>query len=254
MTYGFLGVGAIAAAIARGLCDGVDDPPRVSLSPRNAEIAAGLAERFSTIEVAPDNQAVVDEAEVVIVCLRTEHAESVLGELDFPADRIVISAMASVPLETLQGLVAPATDIARSIPFPAVARREGATLVHPPNAAASELFDRLGQTVEVADAKSFDALTASTATIAAHFAYLSTITGWLESQGISKQTATQYMAAIYGGLAEPTRSGASFEQIANEHATPGGLNERFRNELEQGGAYDQVRTGLQRILDQLKES
>ena len=254
MTYGVLGVGAIASAIVRGLCEGVDDPPRVLLSPRNAETAAGLAERLSTVELAADNQAVLDGAEVVIVCLRTEHAEPVLSELRFPADRVVISAMASVPLAQLRRLVAPATEVARSIPFPAVARREGATLVHPPGTAATAFFDRLGEAVEVATADHFDALTASTATIAAHFAYLSTITAWLESHGVPQETATRYIAAVFGGLAEPTRSGASFERIADEHATPGGLNERFRDELENGGAYEQVRAGLQRILDGLTDA
>lgn len=251
MTYGVLGVGAIGAAIVRGLCENVDDAPRVLLSPRNATLAPELAQRFPTVEVGADNQAVVDGAPVVIVCLRTEHAEAVLEGLRFPADRVVISAMASVPLDELQRLVAPATEVARSIPFPAVARRDGATLVHPPNAAAAELFNRLGETVEVGDAKAFDTLTASTATIAAHFAYLSTITAWLESQGIPGPTATRYIAAIFGGLAEPTRRGDGFERLAHEHATPGGLNEQFRNELEESGAFDQVRAGLQRILDRL---
>jgi pyrroline-5-carboxylate reductase len=246
--YGVLGVGAIAAAIVRGLCDG-DDAPDVLLSPRNAETGAGLAERIPTVEVAPDNQAVVDGAEVVIVCLRTEHARPVLAELRFPADRVVISAMASVPLDELRRLVAPATEIVRSIPFPAVARREGATLVHPPHPAAAALFDRLGETVEVADAEAFDALTASTATIAAHFAYLRTIAEWLESQGVAGPVAHRYIASIYGGLAALTRGGEGFEDLANEHATPGGLNERFLIGLERDGVFENVRAGLERIHD-----
>lgn len=44
MEYGVLGVGAIGAAIVTGLCEDVDDAPKVLLSPRNAEVAAGLAE------------------------------------------------------------------------------------------------------------------------------------------------------------------------------------------------------------------
>jgi pyrroline-5-carboxylate reductase len=90
--------------------------PRVLLSPRNSGIAAGLARRFAGVDVAAGNQAVVDGARVVIVCLRPQAAQSVLAELRFPADRVVISAMAGVPVKTLQRLVAPATDIARVIP------------------------------------------------------------------------------------------------------------------------------------------
>jgi pyrroline-5-carboxylate reductase len=158
MAYGVLGVGAIGAAIVTGLCENVADAPRMLLSPRNAEIAAGLAQRFATVDVAPDNQAVVDGARVVIVCVRPQVAQPVLAELRFPADGVVISAMAGVSVTALKRLVAPATDVARVIPLPSVARRDSLTPVRPPNAAASALFDRLGETVELADVKAFEAL------------------------------------------------------------------------------------------------
>jgi pyrroline-5-carboxylate reductase len=249
--YGVLGAGALGAAIVTGLCEGVDDPPAVLLSPRNAEIAAGLAERFASVSVVADNQAVVDGAEVVIVCVRPQLAHSVLSELRFPADRAVISAMAGVSVADLERLVAPATDIARVIPLPAVARREGTTPVHPPNAAATTLFDRLGETIEVADEQAFEAFSASTATIAAHFAYLNAIAAWLERQGIPERAATRYVASIFAGLAEATRSGESFDQLARDHATAGGTNEQFRNEFEQAGVFESVSDGLQHVLDRL---
>ena len=251
MAYGVLGVGAIGAAIVTGLCENVDDPPRVLLSPRNAEIAAGLAQRFASVEVAEDNQAVVDGTPVVIVCVRPQVAQAVLAELRFPADRVVISAMAGVPVTALQRLVAPATDVARVIPLPSVARREGITPVHPPNAAATALFDRLGETVELAEVEAFEALSASTATIAAHFAYLNAIAAWLESQEIPARAATRYVASMFAGLAEATRSGERFEQLAREHATRGGTNEQFLNELEQGGTFEQVGLGLRHVLERL---
>jgi pyrroline-5-carboxylate reductase len=251
MAYGVLGVGAIGAAIVRGLCENVDDAPEVVLSPRNAEIAAGLAQRLPTVDVAADNQAVVDGAAVVIVCVRPPLAQTVLAELRFPADRVVISAMAGVSVQTLQRLVAPATDVARVIPLPSVARRDGITPVHPPNAAATALFDRLGGTVELADVEAFDAFAASTATIAAHFAYLNTIATWVASQGIPAPAATRYVASVFAGLGEATRSGEDFEQLAREHATPGGLNEQFLHGLEQDGVFEHVGLGLRRILDRL---
>jgi pyrroline-5-carboxylate reductase len=252
MAYGVLGVGAIGAAIATGLCENVEDAPEVLLSPRNAGIAAGLAQRFATVDVAADNQAVVDGAPVVIVCVRPQVAQTVLAELRFPADRVVISTMAGVPVKTLQRLVAPATDVARVIPLPSVARREGITPVHPPNATATALFNRLGQTVELADVRAFAAFSASTATIAAHFAYLNTIAAWLESQEIPAPAATRYVASMFAGLAEATRSGERFEQLAREHATSGGINEQFLNELEQRGTFQHVSLGLQRVLGRLQ--
>ena len=251
MAYGVLGVGAIGAAIVTGLCENVDDAPEVLLSPRNAEIGAALAQRFASVDVAADNQAVVDRAPVVVVCVRPQVAHTVLAELRFPADRVVISAMAGVPVTALQRLGAPATDVARVIPLPSVARREGITPVHPPNAAATALFDRLGETVELAEVEAFEALSASTATIAAHFAYLNAIAAWLESQKIPAPAATRYVASMFAGLADATRSGERFEQLAREHATRGGTNEQFLNELEQGGTFEQVGLGLRHVLERL---
>jgi pyrroline-5-carboxylate reductase len=251
-TYGVLGVGAIGSAIVTGLCKGVDDPPHVLLSPRSAEIANGLARRFPTVEVAPENKAVVDGAPVVLVCVRPQVAEAVLAELRFPADAVVISAMAGVPVRELQRLVAPATDVTRVIPLPSVTRRDGLTPVHPPNAAATALFDRLGEAVEVADADAFEAFSASTATIAAHFAYLDEIARWLESRGIPEPAATRYVASIFAGLADATRSGESFEQLVRDHATAGGTNEQFLGELERHGTLEHVGLGLDRILERLK--
>jgi pyrroline-5-carboxylate reductase len=147
--------------------------------------------------------------------------------------------------------VAPATDVARLIPLPAVARRAGITPVHPPNAAAAALFDGLGETVELADVRAFDAFSASTATIAAHFAYLNTIAAWLESQEIPAHAATRYVASMFVGLAEATRSGEPFEQLAREHATSGGINEQFLDALEQSGTFEHVSLGLRRVLDRL---
>ena len=254
MTYGVLGVGAIGSAIVAGLCEDVDDAPEVLLSPRNAGIAAGLAERFGTVEVAADNQAVVDGSAVVIVCVRPQVAETVLGQLRFPADRVVVSAMAGVSVPTLLQLIAPATDVARVIPLPSVARRDGITPVHPPNPAAAALFDRLGESVELEDVAAFEAFSASTATIAAHFAYLDTIAGWLEAQQIPASAATRYVAAMFAGLAEATRSGERFEQLAREHATAGGINEQFLRELTEHGTFEHVGDGLRRILDRLGQS
>jgi len=64
-TYGVLGVGSIATAIVNGLCDGVVEPPKIVLSPRNAERAAELVGRLPSVRLATDNQQVVDDSDVV---------------------------------------------------------------------------------------------------------------------------------------------------------------------------------------------
>ena len=252
MTYGILGVGAIAAAIVTGLCEHAPDAPPILLSPRNADRAADLASRFATARIARSNQEVIDGSSVVLVCLRPQDARSVLPELKFSAQQAIVSMMAGISIETLRGMVAPAHDIARAIPLPAVATREGATPIFPPTQAARALFDRLGTSIEIPTATAFEATSASTATIAAHFAYLNAICEWLVAQGVSSSAARRQVAATFAGLAAQLQGQApNFAELARDHVTPGGTNEQFLRLLEQARVFDAVDEGLDRVLDRL---
>ncbi|MFL6173973.1 MAG: pyrroline-5-carboxylate reductase dimerization domain-containing protein [Marmoricola sp.] len=243
VTYGVLGVGSIARAIVTGLCDGVAEPPEVVLSPRGAATSAELAERFPTVEVAPGNQAVLDTADVVVVCLRSADA-GLLGELVWRADHVVISAVAGLGMARLTDLVAPAARVCRSVPMPPVADRAGLTSVHPPLAEARELFDRLGTTMEVEDVSAYESLSATSATLAGFFEYLSTQSDWLEQRGIPAEDARRYVAATYAGALGSLHGGHTFTELAAEYATPGGVNEQVARELREAGAYDALAEAL----------
>lgn len=245
-TYGVLGVGAIARAIVTGLCHGVADPPSIVLSPRGAATAAELAERFPTVQVATENQAVVDSSDVVVICLRTADAP-LLAELEWRPDHVVVSATAALGMSRLLELVAPAAKACRSVPMPPVADRAGLTAVHPPLTEARELFHRLGETLEVEDVAAYEALSATSATLAGFFEYLSTQADWLEGRGIAPTDARRYVAAIYAGALTSLRGAAApdFAGLAGEYATPGGVNEQVAGELREAGAF----AALERALD-----
>lgn len=252
MTYGIIGVGSIAAAIVTGLCEHAQKAPSILLSPRNASQAADLAARFPTVHVTQSNQAVIDGSSVLILCLRPQDAGSVLQRLNFSKQPAVISVMAGISLEALHQLVAPVQNIARAIPLPSVAARDGATPIYPSTEAAKALFDRLGTAIEVPNAGAFEAASASTATIAAHFAYLNAICQWLIAQGMSEVAARRHVASTFAGLATKLRGQEpDFEKLAREHATPGGINEQFLGLLEEAHVFDTIDLGLDRVLDRL---
>ena len=253
-SYGVLGVGSIATAIVTGLCDGVDEPPEIVLSPRNAERAAELATRLPSVRVAIDNQQVVDHSDVVVVCLRPTHAEEVLAGPQFRANHAVVSAIAGFPVAQLAGLVAPATDIARSIPVPAVATRGSVTPVYPATQAAAGLYDRLGGSMEIANELAYESLAAASATVAAYFRYLGTIADWLSGRGIPTAAARRYVANTFAALSgELDSPGADFATLAQAHTTPGGLNEQFARDLDAAGTYDAVQAGLDALLARIAQ-
>ena len=251
MVHGVIGVGAIAAAIVTGLCEGVEDAPTILLSPRNPEVATDLARRFRTVRVCPDNQAVIDGAEAVILCLRPQQAEAVLGQLTFRADQAIVSAMAGVSIAALEALVAPARDISRVIPLPSVARRQGLTAVFPATDATLSMFDFLGGTVVPKDIASFESLSAATATIAAHFTTLGRIARWLNARGLPQAEAERYVSSIYAELAPALQGGDTLEHLARDHATPGGINALFLQTMATAGAFDAVDRGLDGVMDRL---
>ena len=254
-TYGVIGVGSIAAAMVVGWCDGVSDAPDVVLSPRNAERSTELAARFDSVRVAPDNQAVVDDSDVVVVCLLPGNAVEVLSGLRFRPGQAVVSAVAGVDVARLREVVAPASEVARSIPLPAVATRESVTPVHPAGVAVEELFARLGGSMVVDDELAFESIAAASATVAAYFGYLGAIAGWLGSRGIAEDDARRYVAATFAALAgELGAPDPDFTALANAHATPGGLNEQFARDLRVAGVYDEVRIGLDAVLARIAQN
>jgi pyrroline-5-carboxylate reductase len=184
----------------------------------------------------------VAKADVVLVCVRPQDAPGALGDLAFRPAQTVISVMAGVPLAALRGMVAPAEGLVRALPLPAVARRSGLTAIHPAHDRARAIFEPLGGVIALDDEAALDALAASTAAIAAHLAYLDTISGWLADRGISAADATRYVAAVFGGLLDG--GPVDFGGLAGEYATRGGINEQFLAALRRAGAFETVRGAL----------
>lgn len=251
MTYGIIGVGAIASSIVAGLSDSIENPPPILLSPRNSQVSATLSARYPNVRSCADNQAVVDGASTLILGLRPQVAPDVLRTLRFSAEQSIVSVMAGISIEALARLVTPAHAIARAIPLPAVAQRRCVTPVLPPGGAARDLFERLGGTIELEDARVFDAMSASTATIAAHFAYLGAITNWLLRHGLPSVEATRYVASMFEGLTPALQSGEGFDRLAQDHSTRGGTNELFLAHLTDTPVCASIDQGLDKVFQRL---
>jgi pyrroline-5-carboxylate reductase len=250
--FGIIGVGSIASAIVTGLCEDVGEPPQVVLSPRGQARSSDLAARFRTVTIASTNQKVIDQSDVVVLCVLPHQAEEVLGQLAFRETRGVVSAMAGVHLTVLQNLVFPARDIARSIPAPAVATRSSVTPIYPSTEAARDLYDRLGGRFELADELAYEAVSAASATVEAYFHYLGTIADWLAAHGVAGTDARRYVAATFSDLSEELdTTDVDFSALACAHTTEGGLNEQFAKHLTAKGTFTAVGEGLDAVLARL---
>ncbi|RBP61681.1 pyrroline-5-carboxylate reductase [Brevibacterium sanguinis] len=248
-SIGIIGVGEIASACVDGLC-ARPDHPRFFLSPRTAERAARLAEAHDRVEVCASNQEVVESSEMIVLSVLPGQVGSVLADLDIPGDRTVVSAVAGVSTEALTPLLPHDPTLVRVIPLPAVRERRGVTAVFPAHPATEEIFDSLGGTVVAADEAQFSTLSAATATMSAHFAFLTGIADWLEAQGWSRADAEHFVRGEFGGLATALEDpNTSLSDLIPAHETPGGLNEMLRAEWMD----EDNRARLARALDHVHE-
>ncbi len=252
-TYGFIGTGEITAAIVRGLNRA--DPPPVFLSPRNHRIGRELAEEFGTVRVCASNQEVLDNAEVIVLAVRPPITREVLAELTFRPGHVVISAIAGIPLDDLRAWVAPAGRTVRSIPLPQAAEGESLTALYPYESAAAELYGRVGGIVVPETEEALTAISAASATFAAHLDYLSTIADWLTGHGLSDEAAHSYLAHVFGQLGRSLlRHEDALRTMTEKHTTPGGTNEQLKAELRENGVPDTVRAALDSVLARLTTS
>jgi pyrroline-5-carboxylate reductase len=246
MKLGFIGTGALTSAIVTGLKSVPDNSVSILLSPRNREIAAGLAARYADVQVAPDNQAVLDVCDTVLLAVRPQIAHEVLAALRFRRSHHVISLIATLSRKDISRLIAPAAPATVAFPMPMLAHRQGATLVCPPDPIAAALFGRLGKVVEVEKTSELNALGVVAATFATYFQYLDTIHAWLKHHGVAEAKGRDYIAAIYQALgnAPDMAPAASFTHLAQDYATRGGVNEQVLRELTARGMFEAFKESM----------
>ena len=189
-----------------------------------------------------------------MISVRPSAARDVLSELAFRPDHRVISVVSALSLRSLSEFVVPAVRIARAVPLPSTAKRLSPTAIYPPNPVAFELFAAVGTVFPVERENEFDAICATTATIASCFAFNETIASWLEQQGVPASQARDYIARLFlgvttGAVDAPKRS---FQSLAATHATAGGINEQFLKHLVEHRFLITVSEALDAVLHRIR--
>lgn len=241
-SIGFLGTGAISQAVVMGLCkDARHAALPITVSPRNAERAAALTERFPQVTVASDNQALVDACDTVCIALHPDGANALIADLRFREDQRIVSFISTLSLADLRPLVAPAATICRMVPLPPVAEHLGPVVLCPPQEQVAALFDGMGTLVQVEREDQLTALLTTTAMMAPFFGFSGHISDWLERQRVEPGQARCYVGAMLHALAVTGKNEAErgFDKLIAEHSTSQGINEQALRELERsvwGGA------------------
>ncbi|MFJ8208932.1 NAD(P)-binding domain-containing protein [Streptomyces sp. NPDC096033] len=251
---GIIGVGEIGRALVDGLCDGVEEPPEIYLSPRGARTAAELAQRYpNDVQVCPDNQDVVNRSDVVILAVRPQDRAEALAGLRVGGDRVVVSVLTGVAISELRRTLGTDAPVVRAIPLPSARERRSVTVTCPSHPAVDDLFGGLGGTLPVTDEATLNTFQVLTGTLTTHYRYLATLADWAARQGIPAEGADRYIRGLFQGvgraLGDDTRS---LQQLASDHETPKGLNERLRTTWFDPANAEALTKALDALLADLK--
>ncbi len=199
------------------------------------------------------NQEVVDRSELVIIAVRRQDRHDALAGLRVAEDKIVVNVMAGVGNDDLRRTLATDAPLVRAIPLPTIRERRSVTVVYPSHPAVDSFFEHLGGALPVADEPAFNVFSALTGTLTTHYAYLATLTSWAATHGIPSDDADRYLRSLFQGLgrslSDQTRS---LQQLAADHETPNGNNERIRTTWFDQANSDALKKALDALLADLR--
>ena len=249
MNIGFIGTGEIAAAMIHGL---EHKGHAIFVSERNAHVAADLAAEVEGVAIAP-NQSVLDQSDVVFLCLMADVAREILPDLNFREDQKIISAMVDVDLEALATLCAPATEIAITIPMPFIAKGGCPLPVFPESEALRDIFGADNHIITLGEEAAMNPHFAASALSSALFSMLDTGADWLAAHTGDARSAEAYVASLFAGYFRhlATDGDGRFSEVIASLSTTGGLNATLREHLKREGAYDALLSGLDGFEERL---
>ncbi|KAI9905199.1 hypothetical protein PsorP6_014330 [Peronosclerospora sorghi] len=251
---GLLGTGKIGSAVVTGFCSSNGwQPQHVYVSARTKSKAEALVATFPTrVSICASNQAIVDQSDVIFIGLLPTVAREELPKLSF-AGKKVVSMMATIPYDELLELVQlPRERVVRSVPLPVAAKRTGPILAYPNHAFARDLFAQIGTPIMVAQEAEITKLTGITALISFFYATCDTAHAWCINNGVDDEASRDFIASFFRALATAgAESTEKFSEMADEAATPGGLNEQVHRALQQNGGYELVADQLDAIFKRL---
>lgn len=247
---GFIGIGVIASAMVEGFCMKDDLEHEIYLSPRNITNATNLSEKNMNVHVCRSNQEVLNKSDWVILSVLPKLGEEIIRPLRFKESHNVINVMSDHKLPEIQDWIGKTRSLVHVVPLSFIARRSGPIAIYPVNNEVVELFSPLGEVIAVDDVSKMETITAITGLMTSYYALLHNVVKWGETEGLTKEEATNFTSSFFEALSKHARYG-DLTSLATE-MTPGGLNEMALHDIEGQGGFDIWIKALAPIMNRLK--
>jgi pyrroline-5-carboxylate reductase len=252
--FAIIGAGVMGEAIIKGLInnDVVSPGDIVGTCPRSERLQI-LSEKYR-IQTNSDNALAIENADVVLLCIKPQVLPEVLSELKdlIPKNSLLISIVAGASIETLQrGLNHHA--VVRSMPNTPAQVGEGMT-VWTENVSTSqlqhqltkEILGALGQQIFVKDERYIDMATAVSGTGPAYvFLFLESMIDAGVHLGLPRRVAEDMVIqTIKGSIEYYAKNDSHPARLRNQVTSPGGTSATALYYLEKMG----FRTAISRAI------
>jgi pyrroline-5-carboxylate reductase len=258
-----LGTGKAGEALVAGLLSSDwAKPADIVATARHQERIDELSKRYR-IEGTLDNVAAVKGAQVVVIAVKPQDIEALLGDVGaaLEASQTVLSIAAAIPTELIERHVGDGVPVVRAMPNAPVTVHEGmagvaggANATEEHIALAEEVLGSVGRSVRVDEAH-MDAVTAVSGSGPAYFALLAE--SMIEAGillGLSREISTDLVVQTMLGTAKLLRDEKMHPVELREMVTsPGGTTISAIRELEQAGVRAAFLNAIQAAMKRSRE-
>jgi pyrroline-5-carboxylate reductase len=258
-----LGAGTIGESLLSGLLSGGwREPGEIVATVRDEERARELAERHG-VEVTLDNPAAVAGAALVVIAVKPQDFDALLGEIGgvLTPEQTVLSVAAAIPTTAIERQIAAGVPVVRAMPNRPATVHEGIAGICAGAHAddehlrlAEEALSHLGAVVQVPE-RYMDAVTAVSGSGPAYLALLAE--AMIEAGillGLSREVSTQLVVQTMLGTARLLRDeGIHPVELREQVTSPGGTTIRAIRELERAGVRAAFLNAIQAAMERSRE-
>ena len=255
MKLGFIGTGNISSAVITGICNSKIKFKKILISPRNKNKAKKLKKKFKKIDIAKDNQEIIDKCNWIFLSITPTVGRKIIKNLNFKSNQTIISFISTITLLQLRKAIKVNAKIVRAIPLPPISLKKGPVPICPPNKKVKIFFDKIGTTVEIKDEKSSINFWSTSGMMAPFYELLRVMSNWLVRRGVKRDNAQKYITSLFLALSEDAvvNSKKDLKYLVKESQTSKGLNEQGVNELSKSGFYKSLEKTLNNIHKRLNK-
>ncbi|MDC0937792.1 pyrroline-5-carboxylate reductase [Pelagibacteraceae bacterium] len=248
MILGFIGTGKISSSIIFGIFKSKLKVKRIYISSRNRNIAKKLVKKYKKIKILNSNQEIIDKSSIIILGVTPNIGSKILPKLKFTKNKKIISLISTINLDKLKKLTKN-KNIVRATPLPPIEIKKGPIIICPPNKGVKNLFNHLGEVIEIRNEKLSYKFWATASIMAAYYEILNVSSNWLIKKGINKNMANNYITELFLALSQDAinKKSQGFKKLVADSQTPKGLNMQVLNELKKGKFYSKLIKAMDNI-------